>query len=436
MVNLSDVKLLDNKWKFILLFCGMLVFEIILSLWTGHPYDMDVWFNTGKWMNQGINIYEPAHHLGYPPLWALWCSVAYNFFTIIGNMEIWRFIIKIPMILAHLGLTYAIAVFAEERFDQKTGLKLLLITLTWSFFIYIGAMWGQINTISALLTFLAFYFATKNKTVGSAILLAAAITLKIYPLITLPAFIAYFFRNGDKKESLKFLFVSCSIPIIFTGFIFVALNWDFIFFLKTIFYSTPIFENNPVQILGGCMNVWSFLALLAIDIGKQWLFRSLWIPIMGIVAIYWLRKKKMDDLNLSISIVSLYIIFMISYGWISEQSFLDTLPFIFLIIFAYRPRKLQVCLLVVIQILVYVFSLFNWGPLIFEPLAEKFFPSFLQIIWSFDPSRSKLIWNIRGILGLAISVFLGIFLLLLLKQDEIRAYIKRILRSRKKSKVN
>jgi hypothetical protein len=297
-------------------------------------------------------------------------------------------------------------------------------------------MWGQINTISALLTFLAFYFATKNRTIASAICLAAAITLKIYPLITLPAFIAYYFRNGDRKESLKFLFVTFCVPIVFTGLTFVAFNWDIIFFLKTVFYSTPIFENNPVQILGGCMNVWSFLALLAIDMGKQWFFRILWIPIIGTVAIYWLRKKKMDDLNLSISIVSFYIIFMISYGWISEQSFLDTLPFIFLIILAYRPKKLQVGLLVVIQILIYIFSLFNWGPLIFEPLAENFFPSLLQIIWSFDPSKSKLIWNIRGILGLTISVFLGIFLLLLLKQDEISAYIKRMLKSSKKSKVN
>jgi hypothetical protein len=250
----------------------------------------------------------------------------------------------------------------------------------------------------------------------------------------LPAFIAYYFRNGDKKESLKFLFVSFSVPIIFTGLTFLAFNWDVMFFLKTVFYSTPIFENNPVQILGGCMNVWSFLALLAIDMGRQWFFRILWIPIMGAVAVYWLRKKKMDDFNLSISIVSLYIIFMISYGWISEQSFLDTLPFIFLIILAYRPRKLQVCLLVFIQILIYIFSLLNWGPLIFEPFAEHFFPSLLQIIWSFDPSRSELIWNIRGIFGLVISAFLGIFLLLLLKQDEIMAYIQRISKNAKNGK--
>lgn len=175
------------------------------------------------------------------------------------------------------------------------------------------------------------------------------------------------------------------------------------------------------------MNVWSFFALPALDIGKHWIFRMLWIPIMGLGAIYWLRKKKMDDLNLSISIVSLYIMFMISYGWISEQSFLDPLPFIFLIIIAYRPRKLQFYLLIIIQILVYAFSLFNWGPFIFEHLAERFFPTVLQTIWSLAPSKSTLIWNIRGILGLTVSIFLGIFLLLLLKQDDLTIYFKKIL---------
>jgi hypothetical protein len=428
MVNLSEVGLFDSKWKYLVLLGGFFLIEVILSIWTGLPYDNEIWFNTGKWMTQGINIYEPPHHLGYPPLWALWCSVAYHFHNFFGNsMEVWRFVIKLPMILAHLGLAYALGVFATNRFDRKTGLKIFLVTLTWSFFIYVGALWGQINTLSALLTFLAFYAIIKQRTTASALLLATAITLKIYPLITLPAFFAYILRNRNKKEACKFLLICCSLPTLFTALVFVVFNWDIMFFLKTILYSTPILENNPAQILGGCMNVWSFFALPALDIGKHWIFRMLWIPIMGLGAIYWLRKKKMDDLNLSISIVSLYIMFMISYGWISEQSFLDPLPFIFLIIIAYRPRKLQFYLLIIIQILVYAFSLFNWGPFIFEHLAERFFPTVLQTIWSLAPSKSTLIWNIRGILGLTVSIFLGIFLLLLLKQDDLTIYFKKIL---------
>ena len=428
-----NIGLFDKKWKYVVTLGGFFLIEALLSLWTGLPYDMEVWFNTGAWMNQGINIYELPHHIGYPPLWAIWCSIANFFYTLFNNnMEIWRFIIKLPMILAHLALACAIGKYVNEKFDKKTGLKIFLVILTWSFFVYIGPLWGQINTLSALLTFLAFYAIVKQKSTTSAILLGMAITLKIYPLIVLPVFLAYVFRNKGNKKTIHFTLISSLIPILFTGLFFFLFQWDIIFFLRTIFYSTPIFESNPVQILGGCMNIWSFAALLAVDMAKHWIFRLLWIPVLGLGTIYWFRKKKMGEMDLILAIISQYLLFMISYGWISEQSFLDPLPFIFLLIIAYRPRKLHVYILTLIQILVYCFSIFNWGPFIFEPLIRKFFPSLLEIITSFDPSQSAFIWQMRGTLGLIISILLGLFLLLLLKPD-IADIIQKKLKIRKLS---
>jgi len=38
------------------LFLGFFVLESVLSLWTGNQYDLGVWFNTGIWLDQGINI--------------------------------------------------------------------------------------------------------------------------------------------------------------------------------------------------------------------------------------------------------------------------------------------------------------------------------------------------------------------------------------------
>jgi Gpi18-like mannosyltransferase len=341
-------------------------------------------------------------------------------------MEIWRFIIKLPLIFAHIGLAFAMKKFVTTRFDAKTGMKLFIIILSWSFFIYIGAMWGQINTLTTLLTFLAFYFAIKQKTFKSAFFLGTSITLKIFPLVAIPAFFAYFLKNRSKNETTKFLLMTCFVPIIFTTLVFIAFNWDIMFFLRTVFYSTPVLENNPVQILSGCMNIWSFLAFLSIDIGTQWFFRLLWIPILAVASLFLLRTKKMDEYKFSLSIVSLYILFMISYGWISEQSFLEPLPFIFLILFLYRPKKIQVYLLVIIQIFIYLFSLVNWGPAIFEPLVERFFPTFLGTIDTLNPSTSSLVWTIRGVLGLSVSLFLGLFMILLLKQDKEISLSKKI----------
>ncbi len=420
MINLIT-EFLSRRRNYIFIFVFFFLIESLLSLWTGLPYDMDVWFNTGMWMSQGINIYEPLHHLGYPPLWSFWSSVAYNVYSFFGeNIELWRFIIKLPIILAHLGLAHLMGIFISNRYGQKNGLKTVAVILGWPFFIYIGALWGQINPISVLLTFLAFYFIIKQKVKTSALFLGIAITLKVYPLIILPAFLIYIFKKIDRKTAGKFLLLSISIPIVFTGLVFTIFQWDLLFFLKTIFYSTPMFETNPSQIISGCMNVWSFVALPAFGIEMHWIFRLFWIPILGIATIFWSKKNKFETLDFILAIVSLYLLFLISYGWVSEQLFLDPLPFIFMTILVYRPKKLHFYILVFIQILVFSFSLFNWGPFIFEPLVETFFPNFLSLIRVMDPSKNQFIWNLRGILGLIISISLGLYLFLLLKQPKIK----------------
>jgi hypothetical protein len=171
-----------------------------------------------------------------------------------------------------------------------------------------------------------------------------------------------------------------------------------------------------LQIQGGCMNVWSFISLLNIDVAQVWLIRFVWIPVLGAAAVYWFRKPQMKDVDLNLAIISFYLLFMVSYGWVTEQSFLDPLPFILLQIVAYQPRKIYMYGLLALQGLVFVFSTFNWGPFIFTPLLTKFNPQLLQAIQFLDP-KYPLIWTIRGILGLVVSVAACIFLVGLAKAN-------------------
>ncbi len=374
-------------------------------------------------MNHGINIYLPDNHIGYPPLWALWCLIAYSIYGFFGNnVEVWRFAIKLPMILAQFVLAFVIWKFAQERFDPKIAEKIFLFTLTCSFFIYIGAMWGQINILSALLTFLAFYaLLSKRLTVG-AVLLGLAVTLKIYPLIALPAFLLYILKNRNWKEAGKFTLYTCAVPVVFTLSTFAAYGWDILYFLKTIFYWAPIYDANPLQLQGGCMNIWSFLSLYGLDISKVWILRFIWIPILGVAAIYWFKKRIMNEADLSLALISFYVLFMISYSWVTEQTFLDLLPFIFLQILAYRPRRVYLYALVGVQGLIYAFSLFNGGPLIFEPLFARFYPALIAPAQNLSTVNSAISWQVRGTLGLAISTSLGVFLLFLVDP----AFLKKI----------
>ena len=412
-------QIFEGKKKYIVIFLCFFLFEALLTFYTGLPYDMSVWFKTGTWLNQGINIYLPNDHLGYPPLWALWCGFAYKLYTYLAyNFEIWRFIIKLPMIISHLVLAYVVATFAAKRFDIKTGKKILLITLLWSFFIYVGALWGQINVISALLTFLAFYAISTGRNKTSALALGIAITLKIYPIVTLPAFFAYWMKKSGTKKASFYALSACIVPVVFTLLVFTIFQWDILYFLKTIFYWAPVYDTNPVQMSGGCMNIWSFFGAIGINISKVWILRFVWIPVIAIGSIYWLKKRKMNDGDLNLAIISLYILFMITYGWISEQTFIDPLPFIFLQILAYRPKRLQLYVLSVVQMSIYVFSFFNSGPFIFQPLIVRFAPELMTYIDPLQPGNTPLFWAIRGITGLTVSLTLIFLLILLMRTDQ------------------
>jgi hypothetical protein len=417
-LNLQDKfdSVLNDKKLLLALFAGFFVLETFLSLWMGNPYDLDVWFKTGTWITHGVNIYLPLDHLGYPPLWALWCGAAYNLYLFLGaNYTLWHFIIKLPIILAHLALAYVVARFAEKRFDRKKAAQIFFFILTWSFFFFVGPMWGQINVISVLLTFLAFEAVLNKKTGRGALFLGLAATLKIYPIVTLPAFLVYVLKNRGKLESAKLFIYTVAVPVVFTASIFLIYQWDVLYFFRTVLYTTPALESNPTQIAIGCMNFWSYVATLNIDMVVQWPFRMLWIPLLVGLTVYWLRKPKLDELGLTVSLLSFYIVFMATYGWVSEQSFLDLLPFTFLFILGYNPKRIYLYLLGILQGLVYAFAVTNLNLYVFEPFVWKISSPLGVALHDFYDLNGVLIWSIRNNLGLVISVALILFLVVLMK---------------------
>jgi hypothetical protein len=94
--------------------------------------------------------------------------------------------------------------------------------------------------------------------------------------------------------------------------------------------------------------------------------------------------------------------------------FTDPLPFIFLQLIAFFPSRKQIYALIITQVLVFAFSAVNWGPFIFEPLLARLSPALQQKIQIMNPGTNPTVWNVRGILGLMISVSLAAFLLLML----------------------
>ena len=173
------------------------------------------------------------------------------------------------------------------------------------------------------------------------------------------------------------------------------------------------------------MNIWSFMTIVNIDITRVSVLRFLWIPILAFASFYWFRRRQMNEEDFSLSLISMYILFMISYSWVSEQSFLDPLPFLFLQTLGYRTKDKYLYGLILVQIMVLMFSVGNWGPFVFQPLLRQFTPSILNAIQWLDPSQNAAVWTFRQIMGLVVSASLTIFLIALAKPSILRKMKKK-----------
>ena len=147
---------------------------------------------------------------------------------------------------------------------------------------------------------------------------------------------------------------------------------------------------------------------------------------MAVVTVYWFKKDKLGEAELTVSLLSFYIVFMASYGWITEQYFLDLLPFVFLLILGYNPKRATLYFLGLIQVLVYAFTVTNQGLFVFNPLLAKFSPSLAASLTNFYGSNNSIIWAVRGYLGLAVSVSLLVFLVALMKPTTFQSPTKTV----------
>ena len=143
-VTLQELKtLLNDKKRYIALFVAFFVLESVLALWTGHEYDTTVWFNTGKWISQGTSINLPPEHFDDPPYGLLMRCIIQCILILGVNLELWRFLIKLPMIIAHLALGFLVGRFAENLFRQKENKHDILLYVNMELFLFCRSNLGN-----------------------------------------------------------------------------------------------------------------------------------------------------------------------------------------------------------------------------------------------------------------------------------------------------
>jgi len=323
---------------------GLLIREIFAG-WTGHPWDFEVWVRLGKHVAHGYNpyvmlSYDPSisfspyqemESIGYPPLAAYIFALSYLAYRFVStnlnwdNRVIYYFILKQPMIISDTFISLLILKYHERRKTvNSVGVLPYILWIYNPYCILISSIWGALDPISILLTFLAVFLAEKRKYLLSGISLGIAAAVKTLPLIFLiPLLIDTFVKDNLQKRNaiLKLLL---GFVVIFSSSIltpFTVNNWDWSGFYNSMSYQAnlPVYGGiSPFLILEYTKEDIPLLLHNALS--------SLWAVLLVASYVYSWKKK----LTLPRCLLLASILFITFRTFISEPLILY--PLLFMIV--------------------------------------------------------------------------------------------------------
>ena len=170
----------------------------------GFAWDLSTF---ADWMftirSSGFHAYEVDPSINYPPVFADILQ-GLNFLGDLfsgGNpskaQQISIILLKLPAIIADIGVAVTLAVAGKKWFSPRVGLWAAGMTVLLPVFWYDSAVWGQVDSISALFMLVAVVFIADRKPEWSALFVVLAILTKpqgiLVGLVIAPLFIGQLF---------------------------------------------------------------------------------------------------------------------------------------------------------------------------------------------------------------------------------------------------
>jgi Gpi18-like mannosyltransferase len=311
--------------------------QLALGAFTAHPYDGRVFLAAGYLVAHGNSPYvatsvsdvfgsslfpDLVPGIGYPPPWsfilALCYLVSYNLFP---NLILYNLAIKVPIVIGNILLALLIGkMILAETSDVAKSESATCFMLFNPYIMYTTAIWGQFDTVAALLMLLAVFELAQGKWRLSALALGGAIALKLIPVVLLPLLILC----ERKRESWfrAFEYSACVALVVGVAFSPFLFGWS----------AKPIIENWDIHFARiGAFSPMNFLTSLGIVAPTNELsfLGWLWVPSLLIVyCILFAKRAKSSDPVLSALIVML--VFLLSRSWVSEPNLNFALPLVLL----------------------------------------------------------------------------------------------------------
>jgi hypothetical protein len=349
--------------------------QLVLALFFGHAYDMRIFMASGYLTGTGQNPYAAQdlsavfHNssfrdmtsIGYPPPWPLMLGLIYrSVYALIPNLLLYNLAIKIPIILANVGVAYlSVHILKLLGVDTATTRKAWIFLLLNPFMLYFSSAWGQIDSIVALLSLSALVLVQAGKLKGPAMLLALAISFKPTAIAILPV-VLIFLMGKSLRQTITFAITFFCGILLFCIAPFMMPGWD----------PDPILRGWNAQFtVGGGMSFMTFLELVNDSYqlpGAWWLIGLAWMPALGVGMVV-LRHGISGFTHLLRSSAGMIMLFFLTRSWLSEPNIMLILPFVLILT---SIGELNVLTLRAVWILPLIFTFFNTSP------PQLLFPSF------------------------------------------------------------
>ena len=341
---------------FLILFLGLILrLSLAYFQYSGDVGNHLVW---GQGTLDGLSGFFARHFPGfndpnYPPLTILIFGISWRFYLFIvsifnflnqtiplfpskiipllGTFNMQAVFMKLPAILADLGVTWLIYQLLPEK---KKKLKLILASL-YLFnpaVIYISTVWGQIESVTLffLLLSLYFYFKKGNKEhLLSHLSFALACLVKQTALWLLPVYLIIWIKKKDLRLFTQGLFLQLLVFVLLYLPFTLSLIEPFRLYFSTLTVSSTI-------IADAAWNLWSFfypshisdsIHLLGISV-RYWSIILILISYLFVSLRLW-KKVSRENIFSSLFLLSMVAFFLQTR--VHERHLAPALVFLFLI---------------------------------------------------------------------------------------------------------
>lgn len=345
----------NNLVLYYFLLSGFLI-RLIFATFPGFKIDVDSWFAWSlKLQEVGLlNFYQPNYFADYPPglLYLLYLLANIKFLFNLSNPSFYL-LLKLPSILAETLLAYLTYKVVLKKGSKKWAFAALIGILYNPGLIFNSSVWGQGDSILALLLLLLVIFLSAKKYFFSSIMIGFSFLAKPQTIALFPLILLFIIKNRSLQIFLK-LFIPAFLAVFLLQLPFFLSN-PFLGLVQLLtntanqYPHTSLFAYNLWGIIGFWISDSTKFSIFSYQLISTLIFLLYWI----FLAIIYLRQGK-PNIFLFSSLALLGFFFLPTR--VHERYLYTAIPFLFITTAQYKSKILYI--FVTVLSLVYLSNLY------------------------------------------------------------------------------